>query len=502
MRAPLLRLSGITKSFGTTHALSDVDFDVVGGEAHALVGENGAGKSTLLGILAGVVAPDAGSIEIGGRPVIIAGPAQAQALGVGTVFQELSLADSLSVAENIFVGRLPSFFGMVSRAELRRRAREILSGLAIDVDVDRAVDSLPAGARQLTEIAKALSLKSRILLLDEPTSALTAEEVDALLTIIRRLKASGIGIVYVSHKLAEVFQVADRITVLRDGRRISTRPAFLTSAEAVVRDMVGRELAAFSETTGTSGDIAVQAHGLGRRGEFADVDLTLRFGEVVGLAGLLGASRSELAKTLAGILAPHDGGIDIRGRPVRLTSIRDAMRRGIAYVPEDRKTDGLFLSRSVSDNFAVTALDRFARAGLIDGQAVKSATEAAMSRFHIRSPGADAEAGKLSGGNQQKLMLSKWLEIDPSIVLLNEPTKGVDVEAKREIHHEIRTLGAAGKAVLIVSSDLPELFAVTDRIVVMREGRVVGALETRATSEEEIMTLASGATRQREGEAA
>ncbi len=496
MPTPLLHLSGITMSFGTTHALSEVDFDVVGGEAHALVGENDASKSTLLGILAGVVAPDGGSIEIEGRPVAIDGPAQAQALGIGTVFQELSLANSLSVAENILVGRLPTTLGFVKWAELRRHAQQILSALAIDVDVERTVDSLPAGVRQLTEIAKALSLNSRILLLDEPTSALTAEEVEALLAIIRRLKVSGIGIVYVSHKLGEVFQVADRITVLRDGRKISTRPAALTSAEAVVHDMVGRELAAFSETPGKPGEIAVETRGLGRRGEFADVALTLRFGEIVGLAGLLGARRSELAKTLSGILAPHDGGIEIRSRPVRLTSIRDAMRCGIAYVPEDRKTDGLFLTRSVSDNFAVTALDRFSRAGLIDGRAVRSASEAALNRFHIRSPGVDAEAGKLSGGNQQKLMLSKWLEIDPSIVLINEPTKGVDVEAKREIHHEIRTLGAAGKAVLIVSSDLSELFAV------MREGRVVGVLETMRTSEEEVMRLASGATRQRGGEAA
>ena len=344
-------------------------------------------------------------IEIDGRPVVIDGAARAQALGIGTVFQELSLADSLSVAENIFVGRLPTFAGVIRWGELRRRAREILSALAIDVDVDRAVNSLPAGARQLVEIAKALSLQSRILLLDEPTSALTAEEVEALLSLIGRLKANGIGIVYVSHRLGEVFQIADRITVLRDGRKVSTRSTALTSSDAVVHDMVGHHLTEFVEASGEVGAVAVVARGLGRPGEFAEVDLTVRFGEIVGLAGLLGARRSELARTLVGILAPHHGSIEIRGHIVRLRSLRDAMRRGVAYVPEERKTDGLFLTRSVSDNLAVAALARFTRVGLLDGRAMRIAAERTLSRFHVRAPGLDAEAGRLSGGNQQKLML-------------------------------------------------------------------------------------------------
>lgn len=502
MAAPLLLLQGVSKSFGMTRALSEVDFDVLAGEAHAIVGENGAGKSTLLSIIAGIVTPDAGAIEIDGKAIVIDGAARAQALGVGTVFQELSLADSLSIAENIFVGRLPTVAGIVNRPELRRRAREILSTLAINVDVERTIDSLPAGGRQLVEIAKALSLKSRILLLDEPTSALSADEVEMLLAIVRRLKANGIGVVYVSHKLDEVLQIADRITVFRDGRRVSTQPAVATSAEAIVRDMVGRDLEPFSAAPGEPGQTALAATGLGRRGEFADIDLSVRFGEIVGLAGLTGARRGELSRTLAGVLTPHRGGIAIRGSPVRLRSLRDAMRYGVAYVPDERKTEGLFLTRSVSDNMAVTALGRFARSGLIDSRAIRAAAERTLDRFRIRAPGPDAEAGVLSGGNQQKLMLSKWFEINPAIVLVNEPTKGVDIESKREIHHEIRNLAAAGKAVLVVSSDLPELFAVTDRIVVMREGRVVGALETRSTTEQEVMALASGAVRAKMGEAA
>lgn len=502
MAAPLLQLRGVAKSFGTTRALIEVDFDLFSGEAHALVGENGAGKSTLLGILAGVVAPDAGKIEIDGAPVVIDGAARAQALGIGAVFQELSLADSLSAAENIFVGRLPTSMGVVRWSELRRRAREILSSLAIDFDVSRLVESLPAGARQLVEIAKALSLESRILLLDEPTSALTADEVDALMKVVRRLKASGIGIVYVSHKLAEVFQIADRVTVLRDGRRVSTRQATATSADVVVHDMIGRRLADFDEPSNEPGSIAIEVRGLGRRGEFGNVDLTLRFGEIVGLAGLIGARRSELLRTLAGVLAPHDGAIEIRGCAMRLRNLRDAMRQGIAYVPEERKTDGLFLSRSVSDNVAVAALHRFTRVGLIDNRALQADAERALNRFHVRAPSLAAEAGKLSGGNQQKLMLSKWLWTDPAMVLINEPTRGVDIESKSEIHREIRKLGAAGKAVLIASSDLPELFAVTDRIVVMREGRIAGDLETRSTTEEEVMALASGTSRAKIGDAA
>jgi ribose transport system ATP-binding protein len=498
----LLQLADVTKSFGKTRALSNVAFDLLAGEVHALVGENGAGKSTLLGILSGVISPDQGRIEIEGDRVAIDGAARAQAFGIGTVFQELSLAGSVSVAENIFVGRLPTVMGFVRWSKLRHAASDVLSEFDIKIDVDQPVNSLPLGTRQLVEIGKALSLNSRILLLDEPTSALTVEEVDALFRVLRRLKMRGIGIVYVSHKMSEVFRIADRITVLRDGRRVSTRPVSETSPDSLLHDMVGRHLTGLTDARSVPGRPALAARGLSRRGEFTEVDLVIRFGEVVGLAGLLGAYRSQLTCTLAGVLQPHAGTIEVCGEPVRFRDLRDAMGLGIAYVPDDRRTDGLFLTRSVTENAVVTTLRRFTHIGVVDASASRAAARQMVERFHIKTTGLGAPAGKLSGGNQQKLMLSKWLQIDPAILLVNEPTKGVDVEAKSDIHQEIRQLAAAGKAVLIVSSDLPELLAVSDRIVVMREGHMVGALESRSATEEQILKIASGAERPIAGEAA
>lgn len=504
MTAPLLALSGITKCYGTTRALGDVDFDLRQGEVHALVGENGAGKSTLLAILSGVAAPDKGEIIIAGRSVTIDDPSKAQALGISTVFQELSLAGALTVAENVFVGRAPTAWGVIRWNELRRRTRQILSAFSIEIDVDRPVDRLPAGKRQLVEIAKALSLDARILLLDEPTSALSSDEVAALFAIINKLKSRGIGIVHVSHRLTEVFRIADRVTVLRDGRRMATRVVAEASIDEVVRAMVGRSIEIFDAGRALMpGSVALAARRNGPVGKSRHPELEVRFGEVVGLAGLLGSRRSELARSLVGLgKAPNGVVIEIEGRPTRLRGLRAAMARGIAYVPDDRKAEGLFLSMSVIDNFVVTGLRRFARLGWIDRTAAREATGKAIERYRIKVPSLAVPAGKLSGGNQQKLMLSKWLAGEPAIVVIDEPTKGVDVEAKGEIHKEIRRLAAAGKAILVLSSDLPELFAICDRIVVMREGRIVGNLPTAAATEEAVMALASGTGHKMDGEPA
>jgi ribose transport system ATP-binding protein len=331
---------------------------------------------------------------------------------------------------------------------------------------------------------------------------LTVDEVHALFRVLRKLRTRGIGIVYVSHNMAEVFRIADRITVLRDGRKVSTRPISETSTDSVVHDMVGRHLTAFTHAQSAPGQPALVTRGLSRRGEFTGVDLAIRFGEVVGLAGLLGAYRTQLLCTLAGILRPHAGTMELCGEPVRFRDLRDAMRRGIAYVPDDRRTDGLFLTRSVNENAVITTLRRFTHMGLVDARASRVAVGQMMDRFHIKIPGLGAPARKLSGGNQQKLMLSKWLQINPAILLVNEPTKGVDVEAKSDIQREIRQLATAGKAVLVLSSDLPELLAVSDRIVVMRDGRVLAALETCEVTEEAVLRIASGAERPIPGEAA
>ena len=490
---PLLEIEAVSKAFAGTQALSRVSFALAPGEVHALVGENGAGKSTLMNIVAGVLQPDEGAIRLGGQTVTFDNPHRAQTLGIGIVFQELSLVDALSAAENIFVDRVPTRFGLIDWRRLDAQARAVLAPFGPVVDPWAKVGELQVGQRQLVEIAKALSLNARVLILDEPTSALPPHEVEALFAIIGRLRAQGIGIIYITHRMDEVFAIADRVTVLRDGRVVTTMPVGECTQDSIIRAMVGREIdASAARSQATAGAPLLQTQSLTRAGCFVDIDLTLHAGEIVGLAGLMGAHRSELGRALGGALPPDRGKIRIGTESIRLCDVGTALKHGIAYLSDERKHDGLFLEMSIADNIIAPTLGRFSRFGLVDGGAALDAARQQMDRLSVKAPDARQLVGRLSGGNQQKVMLAKMLESGPRILVIDEPTKGVDIGTKQEIHALLRELADAGAALLVISSDLPELLALSDRVLVMREGRITGELDREAATEEAVMALAAG----------
>jgi ribose transport system ATP-binding protein len=490
--APLLDIHEVSKAFAGTQALSRVSFTLAAGEVHALVGENGAGKSTLMNIVAGVVQPDEGSLHMDGESVTIDSPRRAQALGIGIVFQELSLVESLSVGENIFVDRVPTRAGLVDWRRLEQQTREILAPFDLDVDPWAVVGDLPVSQRQLVEIAKALSLDVRVLILDEPTSALPPDEVEALFVVIRQLRTQGIGVIYISHHLAEVFAIADRVTVLRDGRVVSTKSTSDCDIDGVIRAMVGSDIGATYARSRNIGPAVLEARALSRTNTIESVDLTLHIGEIVGLAGLMGAHRSELGRVLGGALRPTSGEIRANDKLIRPANVRAALRHGIAYLTDERKSDGLFLDMSIADNIIAPALQRFSRLGLVDARGAVNAARERMSRLRIKATDALQTVGRLSGGNQQKVMLAKMLESGPRILVIDEPSKGVDIATKHEIHSLLRELADAGAALLIISSDLPELLTLCDRIVVMRDGQVVGELNGSEATEETILAMAAG----------
>lgn len=494
---PRLELSKLCKAYGGVPVVVDVSLDVKRGEIHGLVGENGAGKTTIMNVLSGVVPADSGDIRIDGEAVDLASPRQAQQLGVATVFQELSLVPALSIAENVFANRAPTWpSGVIRWAELHTRARALLGELGVAVDVTQPVASLPTGTRQLVEIAKALSFRARLLLLDEPTSALTPPEVEALFAVLERLRAGGIGIIYISHRMREVLSVADRISVLRDGRKIGTWSAGEIGVDDLVRHMVGRLIA---EEIGVSRRPAAErlrAVGLGRTNELADVSFALHAGEIVGVAGLMGSGRSELGRVLVGDRPSTAGRILINGRAVRLRSIRDGIRRGVAYLPADRKAEGLFLLKSVADNLIAVVLKRLARFGVLSRRRGIALAMTAVRKWRVRAADIAQPLMRLSGGNQQKVLLAKWLLADPQILVADEPTRGVDVGAKHEIHAELDALARRGMAILLISSDLMEILTLSDRILVIRDGRLVADLDRSEADERTVMALASGLRRQ------
>lgn len=490
---PLLQLQTVTKSFGSNLVLDAVDFELRPGEIHALCGENGAGKSTCLGLLYGLHQPNAGRVRFHGDRQRIDSPADAQSLGIGCVFQELSLAGALSIAENIYAGRAPARMGVVDWAELRRRAQSLLAEFGLDIDVSRPVDSLPISTRQIIEIAKALSLDARVLLLDEPTSALAPDEVDALFDVLRRLTAKGIGIVYVSHHMSEIFQIADRITVLRDGRRISTCPTHETSQEQVVAEMIGgAHPGEVGPDAAQQGEVVLAVEGLSSDRAFEDISFSVRAGEIVGMAGLMGARRSEIVRSIVGLLPRASGRLEVKGQSARFGSLRDAMRAGIGFVPEERKTEGLFLAQSLSDNLVSASLADHAVLGIMRGGSIRQASQQAIAAFSVKAANIHEPIGALSGGNQQKVMLAKWLKRRPDILIVEEPTKGVDVGAKFQIHSELLRCAAEGMAIILVSSDFPELVSLSTRILVIHEGRMMGDIAAAEASEDRLLQMAAG----------
>ncbi|MBL8153702.1 MAG: sugar ABC transporter ATP-binding protein [Anaerolineae bacterium] len=494
MTAVLLDVEQINKSFPGTHALRDVSFDLLPGEVHALMGENGAGKSTLMHILCGVYAPDSGTIRLGSQVVQMNGPRHAQELGIGMVFQELSLAPGLSIAENVFPNRAPIRAGaFVDWNALYRRTRDLLAQFDLEIDPRTLARDLNITTRQIVEIVKALSLNARILLLDEPTSALPPDEVSRLFSVIRRLKEKGIGIVYISHRIPEVMEIADRVTVLRDGQRVGTHPIGELTPDRIIEMMVGRKLAdLYPDRAEGLGSELLRVEHLSGVKSFSDVSFTLRRGEIIGLAGLLGARRGELLRALVGDVPISGGRLFVEGKPVRITSPGQAFALGMAYLPEERKSDGLFLKMPLRQNISVTALRRFARMGLMDSRSETSVAQEFVNRLRIRTPGVQQLVGRLSGGNQQKVMLSKWLVRTPQILIIDEPTKGVDVGAKVEIHALLRDLARQGAGIVFVSTEFPEIIGLADRILVMHEGRIVGEVAAAQATEQSLLRMSSG----------
>jgi ribose transport system ATP-binding protein len=492
MDVPAVRMTGIDKSFFGNRVLQDVDFELRQGEVHALVGGNGAGKSTLMKILQGVYTPDAGEIAIEGRPVEIRSPQDARALGIGMIFQEFSLIPTLSVAQNIFLGHEPrGAGGLIDDRESERQAREILAEMGEAIDPRAKVGDLSTGYWQLTEIAKALSENARVLIMDEPTSSLTAAESESLFALIRRLKSRGISIIYISHRMEEIFQITDRITVLRDGRVILTDETANLTMNALIDAIVGQSMEQAFAWQERSVDRAVepllQVRNLSAGGRIHDVSLDLYPGEILGVAGLMGSGRTELARAIFGVDPIDRGEILVHGRPVAIGDPDDAIAAGISLVPEDRRSQGLILDHSVRSNMILPLLERLAPSGLIDDRRGDRIATSLVESLRVKTPSIETVVRLLSGGNQQKVVIGKWLATEPEILLMDEPTAGVDIQAKTEILGLIRELADAGKGVIVISSEPAELLAVSDRLIVMRDGRLIRDIDRRAiTSEEEL----------------
>src|SRR5215218_7602896 len=485
--SPLFRLTGVTKRFGGVVAVQDVDFDLRPGEVHALVGENGAGKSTLMKIVDGLYEPDEGSLQVNGQTATFSSPRDAEAAGIAMIPQELDLFPQLSVAENLFVGRKKprTRWGGLDWSTMQDEARRRLDALGVKLDVTAPVKRLSAANGQIVAIARAV-------VMDEPTSSLTDRETRQLFRIIKDLTSGEVGVVYISHRLEEIFQIADRITVLRDGRHIKTAPASELDTEELVRLMVGRPLSEFfTRHPHEPGEVALEVRGLTREGEFRDVDLTLRRGEILGLAGLVGAGRTELAQTIFGIRPAESGEVLVDGEEARIRSPQAAMERGIFYVPEERRSQGLILPFSIKNNITLSILDRISRFGFVP-RSERQIADRFAKELSIRGARLSDPVGRLSGGNQQKVVVAKSLAREPSVLLLDEPTRGIDVGAKSEIYRLMDDLAKEGKAILLISSELEEVLSMSDRILVMREGRITGEFDREGATQERVMTAATG----------
>jgi ribose transport system ATP-binding protein len=499
--APLLELRGIRKHFGASRALAGVDFSLHRGEIHALCGENGAGKSTLMKIIDGIHQPDEGEIILEGRTLAIDGPAEAMRLGIGLVHQEIALCGDATVAENIFMPEInANRRAWMDYGALNERARRVLAQLGQDIDPAARVEQLGISGQQLVEIAKALTLNCKVLILDEPTAALTEVESVALFRVLHDLRAQGIGIIYISHRMAEIFAHADRATVLRDGRDVHCGPIRDTTPDALVRSMVGRDLGQYyppRRDAGGPDDALLEVDDLCDDDRVHGISFTLRRGEILGIAGLMGAGRSELAETVCGLRRARRGSVRLRERTLAIRKYADALRHGIAYLSEDRKAAGLFLEMPIEQNVSAMSLRRVSsRWGLLRRSAERHLATQLGARLKLKSDGVAIDAASLSGGNQQKVAIAKLLATDPQVLLMDEPTRGVDVGAKSEIHHILRELANQGVGIVVISSELPEIIGLCDRALVIREGRLAGELAAHDMTEERLLRLASGLSAQ------
>ncbi|MBB6334348.1 sugar ABC transporter ATP-binding protein [Schaalia hyovaginalis] len=492
-RPPLLELREISKRFGATMALNGASFDLRPGEVHALMGENGAGKSTLMKILAGNIARDGGEILIDGRTVEIADPADARSHGIAIIHQEISTVPDMTVAENLALGaEATTRFGLLDRKAMRRDAERKLALIGLRVDPSRPLGSLSIGMQQMVEIARAASEEARILVLDEPTAALSRAETEELYRIIEQARSTGVGLIYITHRMEEVWRLADRVTVFRDGRLVGTHERADIEPTDIVRMMVGRDIRdLYVHESRPPGDTVLEAEGLKGNG-VGPVSFSVRAGEIVCFAGLIGSGRTEVARLIFGAERPEGGTIRLRGEPYEAPDPRSAIRSGVTMVPESRKEQGLFLEHSVEDNIALSSLDRFSRGGVLRRGRIRAAVLDMMDFLHLRCTAIGLPTRSLSGGNQQKAVLARTLLTESDLLILDEPTRGVDVGAKREIYELIEALVRRGKAIIMISSDLPEAIGCSDRILVMRHGRIVADLPSATASEEDVMSHATG----------
>lgn len=493
--APVLEMRGISKSYPGVRALDGVDFEVRAGEVHALVGENGAGKSTLMKILAGAIPMDSGSILMDGRLVHIDSPLTAMSHGIGIIYQEFNLVPYMSAAENIFLGREPkgALPGFIDFAKMNSGAQEVLDRLGVRLSAKTQVSRMSVAQQQMVEIAKTISRKARIIAMDEPSATLTEHELDNLFALIAQLKSEGVGVIYISHRLEEIFQIADRVTVLRDGHLVATKDIADTDRDDIIQMMVGREIKEkIPKRAAELGDKLLEVRGLCREGVLKDISFEVRRGEILGLAGLVGAGRTEVARCIFGA-DPIDGGeIIFEGEKVTIGSPLDAIKLGIGFVTEDRKLLGLILSMAVRENISLANLDMLSILGFVDFKKERQAAESYVSELSIKTPSIEQKVENLSGGNQQKVVLAKWLFTNSKVLIFDEPTRGIDVGSKVEIYQLMNRLAAQGVGIIMISSELPEVLGMSDRILVMHEGRIAGELSREEATQEAIMHLATG----------
>ena len=491
--SPVLRLAQVGKSFGPVVALASADLVVERGSIHALIGENGAGKSTIVKIIGGLYRRDRGDLELDGEPVDFGSTAEAKAAGIAVIYQEPTLFPDLTVAENIFMGRQPlTRFGLIDRAQMRADAAALFATLGVPIDPDRVAEGLSIADQQIIEIAKAISLDAKLLVMDEPTAALSGVEVDRLFAVARGLRDGGAGLLFISHRFEEVFALCDQLTVMRDGRYVATHRTSEIGVDAVVREMVGRDIdALFPKEDAEIGQAVLTVAGLSRRGVFEDVSFDVRAGEIVALAGLVGAGRTEVARAVFGVDAYDHGTVQVGGTPLRPRSPRDAIAAGIGFVPEDRRKQGLVMNLSVTRNLTLTLRQSLAKFGFLSTRTEAAVAKDWSERLQVKAGSGDAPVSTLSGGNQQKVVLAKWLATGPKLLIVDEPTRGIDVGTKAEVHRLLSDLAGQGVAILMISSELPEVLGMADRVLVMHEGRITAELPRAEATPERVMHAAT-----------
>jgi len=491
-----IQMKGIKKQFGGNYVLDNAAFELADGEIHALMGENGAGKSTLMKILTGVYTRDAGTVIVDGKEVVYKSPQEAEKAGIVFIYQEINSVFDLTVEENMFLGKeICNKFGICDKKAMRKEVNRVLDMLGVDIDPGRVISELSVGKQQMVEIAKALMVDAKVIIMDEPTAALTQTETETLFRVAKSLREKGVSIIYISHRMEEIFELCDRVTIMRDGQYIDTKPVKDITMAEIIKMMIGREIGERypSRDVEIGGDV-FEVKNLNCPGVFKDVNFDVRAGEVLGVSGLMGAGRTEIMQAIFGNMPHTSGELWINGQKVQIHAPKDAIKDGIGFITEDRKTEGLMLEETISKNIAIANLKKVSHNGVLSSGTEKSMVQKSIEELHIKCTGGTHICGNLSGGNQQKVVFSKWIYTDPRILILDEPTRGVDVGAKKEIYNIINTLAGQGVAIIMVSSELPEILGMSDRILVIHEGEVAGCIENDGATQEDVMVLATGGT--------